>query len=251
MKMVQSLKKNKLLLFIIFIYIGMFIFMKDKAVQSVDNSMYYVIEMLEIIPVVFVLTSLIEAWVPKKVIMNSFGKNSGTKGIVFSFLLGSLSAGPIYAAFPVCKMLLRKGASIMNIVIILSAWAVIKVPMLANEAKFLGIKFMGLRWVLTVVSISIMAFLVSKTMGDGSQVLIQNKEKMRDGSKILTENLDSHILINKQYCIGCGICVRIAPLQFKLQDGKAIVINNSFSEEVKSKLEEVVDKCPAHVITYK
>ena len=31
---------------------------------------------------------------------------------------------------------LKKGASISNIVIILSAWAVIKVPMLANEAKF-------------------------------------------------------------------------------------------------------------------
>lgn len=251
MKMVQGLKKNKLLLFIVLIYIGMFIFMQDRAIQSVDNSMYYVIEMLEIIPVVFVLTSLIEAWVPKKVIMNSFGKNSGTKGYVFSFLLGSLSAGPIYAAFPVCKMLLRKGASIMNIVIILSAWAVIKVPMLANEAKFLGIKFMGLRWILTVISITIMGFVVSKIMGDGSQLLAQNKEKMGDGSQILTKNLDSHILINKQYCIGCGVCVRLAPLKFKLQDGKAILINNSLSEEVKAKIEEVVDKCPAHAITYK
>ncbi len=251
MKKLQGLKKNKLLLFIILIYIGMFIFMKDKAVQSVGNSMYYVIEMLEIIPVVFVLTSLIEAWVPKKVIMNSFGENSGTKGYVFSFLLGSLSAGPIYAAFPVCKMLLRKGASVMNIVIILSAWAVVKVPMLANEAKFLGVKFMGLRWILTVISITIMAYMVSKIIGDGSQLLAENEEKIGDGSQVFAKDKDCHISIDKQYCIGCGVCVRLAPLKFKLQDGKAILINNSFSEEVKSMIEEVVDKCPAHVITYK
>jgi hypothetical protein len=41
--------------------------------------------------------------------------------------------------------------SISNIVIILSTWAVIKVPMLLNESKFLGTKIMFNRWVLTTV----------------------------------------------------------------------------------------------------
>lgn len=245
MKKLESLKKNKLLLFIVLIYIGMFIFRRDKAIQSFDNSMYYVIEMLEIMPVVFVLTLLIETWVPKKVIMNSFGENSGVKGYVFSFLLGSLSAGPIYVAFPVCKMLLRKGASVMNIVIILSAWAVVKVPMLANEAKFLGLKFMGVRWILTVISITIMAYLVSKIMGDSLKVV------EKESSKKPSDDMDSNISINTKYCIGCGICTRLAPENFKLQDGKAVVINSNYSKEVKVKIDEVVDKCPAQVITYK
>ncbi|GAA0179510.1 hypothetical protein SH2C18_23650 [Clostridium sediminicola] len=246
----QSFKKNKLLIFVVLIYIGMFMVMREKAVQSFHNSMYYVIEMIEIIPVIFILTSLIEAWVPKKVIMNSFGKNSGAKGCIYSFLIGSLSAGPIYAAFPICKMLLKKGASIMNIVIILSAWAVIKVPMLANEAKFLGIKFMGFRWILTLISITIMGYVVSKIIGDGSQILAENKQKIGDGSEILEKDRGSRILIDRQYCIGCGVCVRLAPKKFKVQDGKAILIDDLYTEDMKLKIKKVVDNCPTHAISY-
>ena len=76
----------------------------SKAVQSLNNSLYYIKEMLIIMPVILLLTSLIEAWVPKKSIERALGEGSGFKGSVFSFLLGSFSAGPIYAAFPVCKM---------------------------------------------------------------------------------------------------------------------------------------------------
>lgn len=59
-------------------------------------------------PVVFILTSILEAWVPREVIMNIFGEKAGIKGSMMSFILGSLSAGPIYAAFPISKMLLKK-----------------------------------------------------------------------------------------------------------------------------------------------
>lgn len=115
-----------------------------------------------IMPVIFLLTALIEAWVPKEMIMEYLGDESGLKGSFISLLLGSVSAGPIYAAFPVCKTLLKKGASISNIVVILSAWAVIKIPMLANEAKFLSPKFMAVRWILTTISIIIMGYIISK-----------------------------------------------------------------------------------------
>lgn len=156
-----KIKKNKLLTFVSLTYLVLFLVNTDKAILSVKNSMYYVKEMLEIMPAIFVITALIEKNVPKNVILNNLGKNSGIKGIVLSFILGSFSAGPIYAAFPICKTLTKKGASISNIVIILSSWAVIKVPMLLNEAKFLGIKFMFLRWILTIISILCMSYLVS------------------------------------------------------------------------------------------
>jgi len=43
--------------------------------------MYYIIEMLQIMPVIFILTSIIEAWVPKEVIMKGFGEKAGIKGV--------------------------------------------------------------------------------------------------------------------------------------------------------------------------
>ena len=161
MSVLKVFKKNMMLSVVVLLYAALFVFRTDMAILSLKNSSYYIIEMLQIIPVGFILTSLIEAWVPKKVIMNNLGEKSGIKGPIISLFLGSVSAGPIYAAFPICKMLLKKGASIANIVVILSAWAVIKIPMLANEAKFLGPKFMAVRWILTTVSIFIMAYVIS------------------------------------------------------------------------------------------
>ena len=137
MKTSDVLKKNRLLTVVVIIYLALFMFMPEKGISAWRNSMYYVFEMLLIMPVVLILTALIQAWVPRDVIMRGLGAEAGFKGNVLAFLLGSFSAGPIYAAFPVCK-LYCKSAGIANIVIVLSTWAVVKVPMLANEAKFLG-----------------------------------------------------------------------------------------------------------------
>lgn len=240
MSIAKCMRRNKLLLIVGAIYLSLVVFKTDKAVQAFENSSYYIIEMLQIMPVIFILTSLIEAWIPREVIMNSFGESSGKKGAVISFLLGSVSAGPIYAAFPVCKMLIKKGAKISNIVIILSTWAVIKVPMLANEAKFLGLKFMAVRWILTTISIFIMAYLVSKIVQKDT-IPVEDKKGNNDGIK--------KIGISKQYCIGCGLCEKLSPEIFKLIDGKATLIKEHTNTDV-SDIEIIINKCPAKAIGY-
>lgn len=236
MKILEKIMKNKVLSFVILAYVILFVTMPDKAMAAVNNSMYYVFEMLLIMPVVFILTSVIEAWVPKEVIINSFGEKAGFKGNIFAFLLGSFSAGPIYAAFPVCKMLLKKGASIGNIIIVLSTWAVIKVPMLANEAKFLGPKFMFLRWILTSISIFIMAFIISKFV------------KTEDMPKEEEQSEDA-VSVNQDYCIGCGVCVDICPKVFYMEDKKAYVKEQDIFGPMKDKVKKAAEECPADAIS--
>jgi uncharacterized membrane protein YraQ (UPF0718 family) len=153
--------RNKLLVLVAVAYLVLGLFMPEKAVAAFNSSLYYLWEMVQVLPVIFVFTVVIEAWIPKSVIMKGLGEKSGVRGWLLSLALGSLSAGPIYAAFPIGKALMNKGASVTNLVIILSSWAVIKVPMLANEAKFLGPQFMAARWVLTVSAILLMGW----TMG--------------------------------------------------------------------------------------
>lgn len=243
MKVIDVIKKNKLLTAVSLIYVFLFITMPDKAYLSVKNSMYYIIEMLEIMPVIFILTSIIEAWVPKEVIMNGFGEKSGIKGGIFSFLLGSFSAGPIYAAFPVCKMLLKKGASIANIVIILSAWAVIKVPMLANEAKFLGPKFMGTRWILTVISILVVSSLMT--------VFVKKEDLPIEEEPIPILGKITGINIKKQYCIGCGLCQRLMPQHFEIVDKKAKWKESTLDDIQINELRSIIAKCPVQAIDLK
>jgi len=236
-----KLKNNMFLVLIATTYTVLGILIPDKAIESLVNSLYYIKEMLIIMPVILLLTSLIEAWVPKKSIENALGEGSGIKGTIFSFLLGSFSAGPIYAAFPVSKMLLKKGASISNIVVMLSTWAVIKIPMLANEAKFLGPKFMVMRWVLTTISIFTMAYITSK---------IVKKEDIPMDDILSNEN-GSILYVNDQYCIGCGICTKIAPDNFVLENKVAKVIHRVFKLNENGNIEASIDKCPSKAIGYK
>ncbi|MFW6139573.1 MAG: hypothetical protein ACOC7U_10445, partial [Spirochaetota bacterium] len=70
--------------------------------------------------------------------------------------------GPLYVAFPLAQSLLKKGASITNIVIFLSAWACIKIPQELVELQFLGIKFTALRLALTIIFVSLMGFSIEK-----------------------------------------------------------------------------------------
>lgn len=239
MKIAKVIKKNKLLAGVFLVYLFLFVAMPDKGAQSLKNSMYYVKEMLEIIPVIFLLTSLIEAWVPREVIMNSFGEKSGMRGSILSFILGSFSAGPIYAAFPVCKMLIKKGASIFNIVIILSTWAVVKVPMLVNEAKFLGVKFMVIRWILTTISIFIMAYLV---------FMVIKKEDIPVNEQVINEKNENTIKLKTQYCIGCGLCTKLCSECFTMVDGKAKIIKEEIEPSCLENFKEAMEKCPAKAI---
>ncbi|MEJ6950691.1 permease [Natronospora cellulosivora (SeqCode)] len=233
--MKKFLMKNKLLVVVLLVYIGLFIFQTDKALESLNSSRYYIVEMLKIMPIIFILASLINVWVPKEVIVKYFGKDSGAKGVFFSFLLGSFSEGPIYAAFPVCKSLMNKGASIPNIVIIISSWAVIKVPMLINEAKFLGGRFMFTRWITTVIAIMLMSYIIRFFVSKKDiPELDKNKESVKNT-----------VAIKKEYCIGCAACVRVAPENFVLKDGKAEIINKEFTKDL---IKKSIENCPLTAI---
>lgn len=235
-KVTSTIKHNKFLFGVIFLYVLLAILMPNKALESISNSLYYIKEMLMIMPVILLLTALITAWVPKDAIEKNLGKDSGFKGSIFSFLLGSFSAGPIYAAFPVCKALLSKGASISNIVILLSTWAVLKVPMLINESKFLGPKFMLLRWLLTAISILFMGYITSKFV----------KKEDIPSSEVSTGENGLHI--STDYCIGCGLCTKISPKHFQMDGQKAKVICQDMDESHIELINIAIEKCPPKII---
>jgi len=235
-KMNSIIRKNKLIVLVTLVYSALFILSPDKAIKSIENSVYYLLEMLQVLPVIFLFTVVIEALIPKEMIMRGFGEKSGLKGNLLALLLGSISAGPIYAAFPISKALLGKGASISNIVIILSSWAVIKVPMLANEAKFLSIHFMIVRWMLTVLAIFVMANITG--------MLVKKKDLPAE------EAIVNSLEIREGYCIGCGICVKMHPDYYEMKDNKALVIKAPESKEALKMIHASIEKCPSKAIIF-
>ncbi|MCB5713597.1 permease [Lactonifactor sp. BIOML-A3] len=235
MKILKKAKDNAFLIVVAVAYTLIFVIKPDMGVTSIKNSAYYIKEMFMIMPVIFVLTALLDTWVAKEKITKYLGKESKIKGIILSFVLGSISAGPIYAAFPMCVMLHKKGASVRNLVIILSSWAVIKVPMLLNEAKFLGMKFMAIRWVLTVIAIVVFSWIAAKIVKD--EDIVQKEEKT------------SGLTLNRESCMGCTLCTKKYSEIFGMQGKKAYI--KSFDAEIdKERLSQTILACPVRAIDY-
>jgi uncharacterized membrane protein YraQ (UPF0718 family) len=132
--------------------------------KSVELTVQNLLEMLAVIPPIFVLLGLLDVWVDRATMMKYTGKGSGLKGILIAFLLGSAAAGPLYAAFPVAGVMLKKGSSLRNVFIFIGAWSTTKIPMLTFEAASLGLPFTLVRLSLSIVGIFMIARVTEKSL---------------------------------------------------------------------------------------
>jgi len=134
----------------------------NKQEPVIKTSWDFFVEMIAILPAVMILMGLFSVWVSKETVVKYLGKKSGLKGMFLSILFGALPTGPLYVAFPMASTMIKKGARISNIIIFLSAWACIKIPQEMVEMRFLGLKFMASRLLLTIIFVFLMGLLVER-----------------------------------------------------------------------------------------
>lgn len=133
-----------------------------KAVATIGYSLR---EMLLVIPPIFVLLGLLDVWVPRETMIRLMGKGSGLRGTALAVLLGSVAAGPLYAAFPVAAVLARKGASFQNVAVFLGAWSTTKIPMFLFEITALGPRFALTRLALNIPGIVLIGAALGRILG--------------------------------------------------------------------------------------
>lgn len=137
----NALKKHRLFLILLLGLIILTIVNQPvgwKAFQLTGNS---ILNMLSLLPPVLIFVGLLDIWVEKETLIRYMGKKSGIYGILFSLLLGVVAAGPLYLAFPIAVLLLKKGASIRYIVFFLGVWTTAKLPITVFEFVSFGVKF--------------------------------------------------------------------------------------------------------------
>lgn len=117
-------------------------------------------QMLSVLPPIMLLLGLMDVWIPREKMMKYMGENSGLLGVFLAILIGSLAAGPMYAAFPFAAVLLRKGVKFSNLIIFMNAWCVTKIPTVMFELTALGYKFTFTRFAVNLPGIILMGFLV-------------------------------------------------------------------------------------------
>ena len=170
-------KRYKIFLLLILINIAVGIALPDIGLKSLSLTKQNFIEMISVIPPIFVLLGLLDVWVDRATMMKYTGKGSGLKGVLIAFLLGSAAAGPLYAAFPVAGVMLKKGSSLFNVFIFIGAWSTTKIPMLTFEAASLGLTFTITRLVLSIIGILIIAVTTEKALNQEQQKKIYERNK--------------------------------------------------------------------------
>lgn len=133
----------------------------EIGLKAIDTVWISFKEMIMVIPPVFILMGLLDIWVPKDVMVKYMGEGSGLKGILLSIFLGSAAAGPLYGAFPVAAVFMKKGAKLTNIFIFIGAWSTTKIPMFLFELSALGSKFALTRLIVNIPGILIISYLLN------------------------------------------------------------------------------------------
>ncbi|NTW90758.1 MAG: permease [Erysipelotrichaceae bacterium] len=145
---------------------GILYFINESLfISSTQKTSSSLMEMIQVLPPVFILLGLLDVWVKKETMVKMMGKDSGIMGILLAFFLGSAAAGPLYAAFPVALTLLRKGSSFRNVLILIGAWSTTKLPLLLFEASSMGLNFTLIRFGLNIVGILGIAYISELVLG--------------------------------------------------------------------------------------
>lgn len=162
--MKKAVMRYRFFLLLLAINLGILAVYPAIGQKSFSITFSNAMEMLSVLPPIFVLLGLLDVWVDRGIMIKLMGERSGLIGIAIAFFLGSAAAGPLYAAFPVAGVLLKKGSKLSNVLIFIGAWSTTKIPMLLFEASAMGWKFMLTRFLIDLPGIALIAYVTEKLM---------------------------------------------------------------------------------------
>jgi uncharacterized membrane protein YraQ (UPF0718 family) len=170
--MKKLLKRYRMFVILAMINILLIVFSPKLGLKSINITWDNTLEMLSVIPPIFILLGLLDVWIQRETMVKFMGEKSGVLGIAIAFLLGSAAAGPLYAAFPVAGILLKKGSKFSNVLIFIGAWATTKIPLLLFETTSMGWKFMLTRFLIDIPVIALIAYMTEKLLSESEKALV-------------------------------------------------------------------------------
>lgn len=156
---------------------------REIGIKAIETFSFSLREMILIIPPVFILLGLLDVWVPKEIMVKYMGEGSGIKGILISMFIGSAAAGPLYGAFPIAAVFMKKGVKLSNILIFIGAWSTTKIPMFLFELNSLGAKFALTRLMINIPGILIIAYTIPKLLKEKEIQEIYKRAELMENAK--------------------------------------------------------------------
>lgn len=147
--------------FVTFIIIS-FIVRFDPGVAIGKNFTSFSLEMIKVLPPIFILIGLFDVWVKRETIVKHLGKDGGIKSFLWVFILAAPMAGGLLPSFPVAYSLYKKGARLTVILVFLGAVGIGRVPMILFESTFLGVNFSAIRIIASIPLVIISGIILGR-----------------------------------------------------------------------------------------
>ncbi len=136
-----------------------FFFSQEKTLLAVKNMASLFLKILPVFALILLLFIIINFFVKNSFLLKHMGKDSGFKGLLFSIVAGILSAGPIYAWYPLLSDLQDKGVRNGLIAVFLYNRA-IKFPLLPLLVSFFTLRYAVVLLVVMIVVSVLQAWVV-------------------------------------------------------------------------------------------
>lgn len=168
----QGLKVYKWALLFLVLQITIFFINNTIGTNAFVITLSNLKEMFLLIPPIFIIMGLMDVWIPKETLIRYMGYGSGITGLLIAFVLGTVAAGPLYVAFPMGVLLLKKGAKLSNVIFFLGVWSSTKLPIVLFEAASIGVDFTVIHIAISIPFYLLTAFYIEKTVSKDAIALI-------------------------------------------------------------------------------
>lgn len=178
----KSLKQFNviLVLFVLFlIFIGIsFLTEFQSGIIIGRNFWNFSLQMIKILPPIFILIGLFDVWVKREIIIKHLGSKGGFKSYFWVFLLAAPMAGGILPSFPIAYSLYKKGARLTIVLTFLGAVGIGRIPMILFESTFLGWNFSVIRIIVSIPLVIVASLVFGKSLEKNGYKLPEKDKKL-------------------------------------------------------------------------
>jgi uncharacterized membrane protein YraQ (UPF0718 family) len=114
---------------------------EGKNVAGLKSAWEMTWQILPLFLFAFVTAGLVQVLIPREVIAEWVGDESGIRGILIGTLAGAFTPGGPYVSLPVAAGLLKAGAGMGTMVAFLASWSLIAVSRLPLQIGIMGWRF--------------------------------------------------------------------------------------------------------------
>lgn len=122
---------------------------QDQHIRGLKSALNMTVQILPLLICAFIVAGMIQVLLPREILSQWIGEESGLRGIFIGTVAGGLTPGGPYVSLPVVAGLLRAGAGVGITVAYITAWSLWAIARMPMEIGIMGWKFTFVRLVCT------------------------------------------------------------------------------------------------------